>query len=275
MRPGSAGAARPTSCAATPTGRSPDLDKAVAMAPKEPRYLVQRAQARLAAKHNAVAMDDIDAALALDPDDTDALSLRAVLRRQGHDEAGELSDLDTVAKRLSPEAAERSAARRAVSRRQSLRRRDRRVRPLDSLPSRGRAPRRGAERPMLGRGHWKGVSSTGRSRTATGRSGFIRTARRSATAGGSSACDAANTPAPSTTTTLRSGSIRRPPGRSNGRGLAELKTGAPDAGHADIAAAEALAPKLAERAKRLGVAPDGGGTTTAASLPAASTPAPD
>jgi tetratricopeptide (TPR) repeat protein/predicted aspartyl protease len=73
-----------------------DLSRAVALAPAEPRYLEQRAQAYLQNGQPFLAMADLDAALKLKPGDIPALVSRAGLRLSGRDAPHALADLDAA-----------------------------------------------------------------------------------------------------------------------------------------------------------------------------------
>ena len=73
-----------------------DFDHAVALAPAEPRYRLQRALAQLAARQADLAAVDLDKALALKPDFVDALLTRAQLRISRHDRTGAQADLDAA-----------------------------------------------------------------------------------------------------------------------------------------------------------------------------------
>ena len=81
-----------------------DLDKALSLAPSEPRYLVQRALVRLANRQLLLAAADLDRAIALAPGDADSRLARARLRIGGHDAAGALTDLAAADKALAPSA---------------------------------------------------------------------------------------------------------------------------------------------------------------------------
>jgi tetratricopeptide (TPR) repeat protein len=73
-----------------------DLSRAIALAPAEPRFLEQRAQAYLENGQLFLAMADLDQTLKLKPGDTAALASRAALRLSGRDTTGALADLDAV-----------------------------------------------------------------------------------------------------------------------------------------------------------------------------------
>jgi tetratricopeptide (TPR) repeat protein len=77
--------------------------QAVTLAPKDPRYLRQRALAYLAAERPILAMDDLDASLALDPADTRTRLTRAELREHAGNAKGAIADLDLIAAQLPRE----------------------------------------------------------------------------------------------------------------------------------------------------------------------------
>lgn len=81
--------------------------QAIAKAPAEPRYLVQRAGAYAATGQGAQAAADLDAAIRLKPDDVDTLIDRAELRLREGRKAGALADLGAAAQAAAPAADER------------------------------------------------------------------------------------------------------------------------------------------------------------------------
>jgi clan AA aspartic protease (TIGR02281 family) len=249
-----------------------DFDKAVALAPKEPRYLVQRAGARLAAKRPVVAMSDIDAALALDPGDIDARLARAVLRHAGDDDAGALSDLDAAGKAMAPQANQQLRLGELYL---ELDRFQPAVAHLDlwiqehpddarlGLALNGRCWARALGDVELDRALSdcnRAVGLTEHAAPVLDSRGLTRL-RRGEYARAIADYDAALKLDPRIAWSLY------------GRGIAELKTGQAAAGHADIAAGEALQPKLEARARKLGLAPPEA-APTAASAPAAPVSAP-
>lgn len=79
-----------------------DFDRAIELAPKEPRYLVQRAEARLQNRQPLLALADLDKAIAIDPSNVRALLERAQLNiGRGRREAA-LPDLDAAARAALP-----------------------------------------------------------------------------------------------------------------------------------------------------------------------------
>ncbi len=86
-----------------------DLDKACELAPREPRYVLQRARVRLEQGKAALARDDLERVLDLDPQNLQALALRAELRWRDGDAKGAAADLDTTSKLAPREADIRSS----------------------------------------------------------------------------------------------------------------------------------------------------------------------
>jgi len=72
------------------------FSKAIALAPTEPRYLDQRAEAYFRQGKTLLGRADLDRAIALDPVDLDALLARAALRLHGRDKTAALADLDAA-----------------------------------------------------------------------------------------------------------------------------------------------------------------------------------
>ncbi|WP_343525776.1 retroviral-like aspartic protease family protein [Sphingomonas sp.] len=81
--------------------------KAIAMAPKDPRYPLQRALAYLQQRRPVLAMDDLNTTLTLDPADMRARFLRAELRLRAGNPAGAIADLDQMSAQLPRENAQR------------------------------------------------------------------------------------------------------------------------------------------------------------------------
>ena len=82
-----------------------DLNRAVDLAPNEPRYVFERARVRLSAHQPILAMNDLDQTLRLNPNNVEALVQRAGLRAAAGDEKGAHADLDT-ASGLAPREAD-------------------------------------------------------------------------------------------------------------------------------------------------------------------------
>jgi tetratricopeptide (TPR) repeat protein len=74
-----------------------DLDRACALAPEEPSYLIQRGRVHAELQRSDLALKDLDAALALQPNSLEALLARAVLRLRGREEQAARADLDAAA----------------------------------------------------------------------------------------------------------------------------------------------------------------------------------
>jgi tetratricopeptide (TPR) repeat protein len=86
-----------------------DLTHAIALAPKDPTYRLQRARIELASGDKAAAAADIDAALDLAPADTEARLTRAELRRAEGDDKGAKADADAVNAAVAPQSDQRFA----------------------------------------------------------------------------------------------------------------------------------------------------------------------
>ena len=84
-----------------------DFDRAIALAPREARYLRQRAAARMANHQPLLAAADLDKALAANPSDVDARLMRAGMRLAAHDPAGAAEDIRVLDQELPPSAGER------------------------------------------------------------------------------------------------------------------------------------------------------------------------
>lgn len=81
-----------------------EFSKAIGLAPAEPRYLDQRAQAYLRQDKSKLARADLDRLLALKPTDVDALLARASLKQADGDRSGSVADLDAADCALEPVA---------------------------------------------------------------------------------------------------------------------------------------------------------------------------
>jgi tetratricopeptide (TPR) repeat protein/predicted aspartyl protease len=79
-----------------------DFDKAVAMAPGEAHYVLQRAMAHLANRQPLLGAADLDKAIELAPGDADARLARAQLRLGARDPTGALVDLKAADQLLAP-----------------------------------------------------------------------------------------------------------------------------------------------------------------------------
>mgnify|MGYP002343962517 CR=1 FL=1 len=84
-----------------------DFTKAIAMAPKDPRFPRQRALAYMAQRRPVLAIDDLNTTLTLDPTDTRARLIRAELRVRAGNPAGTIGDLDLLNTQLPREDAAR------------------------------------------------------------------------------------------------------------------------------------------------------------------------
>jgi tetratricopeptide (TPR) repeat protein len=79
-----------------------DFDKAIAMAPREGRYLYQRAMLRLANDDRQAGRADLDKAVELAPDNVDVRLTRAGLRLREGNRAGVAEDLGVAEATLAP-----------------------------------------------------------------------------------------------------------------------------------------------------------------------------
>ncbi|HEX5183042.1 MAG TPA: aspartyl protease family protein [Allosphingosinicella sp.] len=79
-----------------------DYGRAIALAPKEPHYLVQRADAYVTDKKDDLARADLDKALALDPANLPALLQRAALNVDADRNQAAVTDLDAAAHAAAP-----------------------------------------------------------------------------------------------------------------------------------------------------------------------------
>lgn len=90
-------------------GAIADFGKAIALAPTEPRYLLQRAAAYLDADEDKAAAADIAAAITLKPGDPKALLMRAtlILRSDDPDKAAVIADLEAAEHDMAPASDDR------------------------------------------------------------------------------------------------------------------------------------------------------------------------
>jgi len=90
-------------------GALADFGKAIALAPAEPRYLLQRARAYLDADQDEAAAADVAAAIKLKPDNVEALLARARLTLRGEDPdmAGVERDLAAAERAMAPASDDR------------------------------------------------------------------------------------------------------------------------------------------------------------------------
>jgi len=236
-----------------------DLTRACDLAPMEPQYLFQRAEARLGNRQPALASADLDQAIALKPDYVPALIARAALRLNRRDATGDaggdvLADLDKVNVTVAKEADERLAIgnlyARAGSLDQAIEQYDKwldahlqEIRTPDALASRCRA------RAMLGQNLDKALADCNRAVKERPQAVVYLDSRG--------------------LTYLRLGqydkalkdydavlaSLPRHPWALYGRGLVELHGGKSDQGQADIAASKAIDPRVAAEAAKRGLTP--------------------
>ncbi|HET8613363.1 MAG TPA: aspartyl protease family protein [Sphingomonas sp.] len=230
-----------------------DFGRAIALAPSEPRYFLQRAVAYARQKQKGKAEADLDAAIKLAPGNVDARLTRAGLRYED-DHAGALADLDAAAA-AAPQAADE---RRRIANLYSGLDAFGKAIAEDDLwikyhPDDRRLPaalnERCWDRAMLGEELAKAlddcdaaVHKTPHTATFLDSRGMVHL-RRGENDKAIRDYDEALTLAPKTAWSLY------------GRGVAERRKGMKAKGDADIAAATAIDPKLPARAKALGIGP--------------------
>jgi tetratricopeptide (TPR) repeat protein/predicted aspartyl protease len=236
-----------------------DLTRACELAPMEPEYVYQRAEARLANRQPALASADLDQAIALKADYVPALVARAGLRLNRRDATGDaggdvLADLDKVNLSVAREADVRLALgnlyARAGSLDQAIEQYDKwldahlqEIRTPEVLASRCRA------RAMVGQNLDKALADCNRAIKERPQAVVYLDARG--------------------LTYLRLGqydkaikdydtvlaSLPRNPWALYGRGLVELHNGNPTKGQADIAASKSVDPRVAQEAAKRGLVP--------------------
>lgn len=231
-----------------------DLDRAVELAPKEPRYLLQRGSIQRLLEHPALAEVDVDRALALKPDDADALIARAELRLGAHEPERARQDMEAASRLLDKasdarfELAELFGA--VERRRQAIAELDLWIaaHPADSRRSTALNDRCWA-RALLGQELDKAlgdctaaIRTMPRKQMGLDSRGLVNLRLGNAAAAVKD-YDAALAIEPGMAWSLY------------GRGLAKLKLGEREAGEQDLAAADKIDPKLRERARGYGVAP--------------------
>jgi tetratricopeptide (TPR) repeat protein len=84
-----------------------DFDKAIALSPKESRYLYQRAETRFANGDRAGSLADLDRTISLSPDYADARLQRAEFRLRNGNEAGAREDVKAADSVLAPSSDKR------------------------------------------------------------------------------------------------------------------------------------------------------------------------
>ncbi len=231
-----------------------DYGKAIALAPAEPSYLHQRAVARLASHQPFMAMGDLDAELKLKPDDVQARLTRASLRLVGHDQVGAREDVNAAAAAAAKEADVRLQQAELYM---DLEQFDPAIAQFDlwiavhgddsrlSKAFNGRCRARG----LAGRDLDKAMSDCNAAVRLTQHAsvplenrGLVHQ-RRGEYDQAIADFNAALATQPKNAWALY------------GRGVCELKTGVKAQGDADLAAAAQIAPRLAERAAKLGFTP--------------------
>ncbi|WP_313537841.1 aspartyl protease family protein [Sphingomonas sp.] len=228
--------------------------QAVRLAPKDSRYLRQRALVYLAAGRPILAMDDLDASLALDPADSATRLTRAAVRERAGNTRGAMEDLDLVAGQLPREDMQRLRIAHLYT-------------ALDAFD-----PAIGQYDLWLASHREDGH----RAEAQNGRCWALALANRDLKRARSD-CDAAVRALPSNATYLDSrGLVAFREGNRAGaladlnaslairprqawtlylRGVIEAQAGQSDAAAKDMAAATAIAPHIATRAAKYGIAP--------------------
>lgn len=231
-----------------------DLTHAVELDATQPDYFYQRALAYVGAKQAEPAFADLEQALRLKPDFVDALLLKARMELANKQASAARADLDAADRALPKESDRRFAMSSlyagAAAPEQSLHQLDLWIASHDSD---ARLPMALNERCWL-RGMWnqnleQAEADCKRSlRLASNESNTLDSLgwvelRRGRFEQSVAAFDSALRKAP------------RLPSSLYGRGLAELRLGQRTAGEADIAAASALAPQIAEQRRPWGISP--------------------
>lgn len=231
-----------------------DFSKAIAMAPKEPRYLVQRSEAYFQRKQQALGRADLDRAIGLEPSEPDALLARAALKLDDGDKAGALADLDVADRAVDDAAMQRLS--------------------LGELFTDAGQPRRAIG--DLDRWLKAHPDDVRRPSALNGRC-WARALAGSELDVALHDCDAALRARPGTAAFLDSrglvelrrgdfakavadydDALAKQPKMAwslYGRGVAKLRSGHPAEGHTDIAAAVAIRPRIVDDAKSYGVMP--------------------
>jgi tetratricopeptide (TPR) repeat protein/predicted aspartyl protease len=236
-----------------------DLTRACDLAPMEPLYFFQRAEARLGNRQPALASADFDQAIVLKPDYVPALIARAALRLNRRDATGDaggdvLADLDKVNLTVAKEADERLAVgnlyARAGSLEQAIGQYDKwldahlqEIRTPDVLASRCRA------RAMLGAALDRALADCNRAVKERPQA-VIYLDSRGLTYLRMGEYDKALKDYNAVLTALP-----KHPWALYGRGLAELHGGKTEQGQADIAASKSIDPRVAAEAAKRGLTP--------------------
>lgn len=231
-----------------------DLDQAVKLAPDNIEFLRERASLHMRMREPAKALDDLDRLLKQKADDVDAHLMRAALRRQLDHDADVHADLDAAA----------AAATKNSSRRLEI---------AEMYSEIGDYARTIAQYDLWIASHF---DDSGKPVALNGRC-WARALRGTELALALKDCNAALAGMPHNPSFLDSrGLVRMRMGdfakaiadydevlarddtvawSHYGRGIARLRLGQKEAGEADLAKAKSLDPSLAERAKKLGIAP--------------------
>ncbi len=230
-----------------------DFDRAIDLAPKDVRYLQRRAILHLELHQPFLAMQDADATLKLQPGDPDMLVFRGRLRHAGNDEDGARLDADAA----SAAATKDSGARLKLGGLylamglypQAIAQFDAWIATHDNYTEMSQAYNgRCWARALANVELDKALSDCNAAVRAVSQPDYLDSRglvhlRRGEFDRAIADYNAALVGKPNLFWSLY------------GRGLAELKTGAKAKGDADISAAAAAAPKLAEKAAKLGLTP--------------------
>ncbi len=231
-----------------------DFTHAIAMAPTEPRYVYQRAMARLEIRQPLLATTDLNRAIALSPGDVDARLVRAALRIEVPDKAEAREDIDAAEKIVAKPSDKRleigslyehvDAFEQAVAQYDLW---------IQTHPDDSRRPialnDRCWARAQMGRELDKALDDCNAALRARPHSANVLDSRGLVRLRMGDLDKAiADYGAALATAPQMSWSLY-------GRGIAELRKGLASAGDADIAAATRIDPKLPARAKELGVVP--------------------
>jgi len=231
-----------------------DLTHACELAPNEPRYRYRRALALLDHKDLAGGTADLDRAIALKVDDPEMLLTGARLRFQAKNREGARTDLDAASAALPEQADQRllvAAAYEALDAFEpAVRNYDRWIKVHADSSRYDQALNNRCWASALGNidvntglaACDRAVGRTARAANTLDSRGLMHL-RRAEYARAIADYDAALAKRPNMGWSLY------------GRGIAKLKVGDKPGGEADLAAADKIAPKLAERAKGYGIAP--------------------
>lgn len=237
-------------------GALADINRAIELAPSEPKYLVLRARVHIAKHQPFLVMADYDQALKLKPDDVELLVDRGALKLVAADPAGALADLDSAEKAAPKESDFQLQIGELYGRAEQF---DRAIDAYDKWLAAHNDDARAATalngrcwaRAQLGQDLDKALKDCDRALRLAPKTAVILDARglvqlrRGENEAAIADYDAA---------LAANGRLAR---ALYGRGLAKLRLGRSEEGKADLAAALALNPKLKELFIKRGVVKDG------------------